>query len=323
VLANLFDPGAVVKAKVNIMGDPDFLMHDSPGSLNEVYRQFYESDGFTINPNGGQVFFEIYFKEGVDYNNRNGLMTINDQILLWNYPGAVAAHIKGISYRLLSVESNFSKGKFVQELIANINSLPNAIEDADVNNREIYFVATGVSGSVEKTYMGRVYQLKLDASDPLKGTLKIVADGDVSSTGANVKGTDIINPDNLCVTENYVYIQEDGDSFWPEATHNSLIWQYNIATGSKKVFMDMAHGDANMLNTIYNPAGANQLKKGIWEHGAMVDISDVIGVPGTFTINVHAHTWIDGDKFLNPSKATSVQTYKSGGQTLIITNVPR
>jgi hypothetical protein len=136
VLANLFDPGAVVKAKVNIMGDPDFLMHDSPGSLNEVYRQFYESDGFTINPNGGQVFFEIYFKEGVDYNNKNGLMTINDQILLWNYPGAVAAHIKGISYRLLSVESNFSKGKFVQELIANINSLPNAIEDADANNRE-------------------------------------------------------------------------------------------------------------------------------------------------------------------------------------------
>jgi hypothetical protein len=171
--------------------------------------------------------------------------------------------------------------------------------------------------------MGRVYQLKLDASDPLKGTLKIVADGDISSTGANVKGTDIINPDNLCVTENYVYIQEDGDSFWPEATHNSLIWQYNIATGSKKVFMDMTHGDANMLNTIYNPAGANQLKKGIWEHGAMVDISDVIGVPGTFTINVHAHTWVDGDKFLNPSKATSVQTYKSGGQTLIITNVPR
>jgi secreted PhoX family phosphatase len=194
---------------------------------------------------------------------------------------------------------------------------------SDVNNREIYFVATGVSGSVEKTYMGRVYQLKLDASDPLKGTLKIVADGDVSSTGANVKGTDIINPDNLCVTQNYVYIQEDGDSFWPEATHNSLIWQYNIATGSKKVFMDMAHGDANMLNSIYNPAGANQLKKGIWEHGAMEDISDVIGVPGTFTINVHAHTWIDGDKFLNPSKATSVQSYKSGGQTLIITNVPR
>ena len=203
------------------------------------------------------------------------------------------------------------------------------VEDLDyrkgsaANNREIYFVSTGVSGSTEKTYMGRMYQLKLDANNPLVGTLKVVADGDVSPTGANVKGQDIINPDNVCVTENYVYIQEDGDSFWPEATHNSLIWQYNIATGAKKIFMDMTHGDPSMLNTKYNPAGPNQLRKGIWEHGAMLDISDVVGVPGTFTINIHAHTWSEDNRFLNPSRATSIQSYKSGGQTLILKNVPR
>ncbi|KOY87697.1 hypothetical protein AD998_17575 [bacterium 336/3] len=221
-------------------------------------------------------------------------------------------------------------GTEIENLNSTLKSIQFArVEDLDyrkgsaANNRELYFVATGVSGSSEKTYMGRVYQLKLDANDPLKGTLKIVADGDVSSTGANVKGSDIINPDNLCVTENYVYIQEDGDSFWPEATHNSLIWQYNIATGTKKVFMDMRHKDTDFLNTKYNPAGANQLKYGLWEHGAMEDISDVIGVPGTFTINIHAHSWIEGDKFLNPSKANSVQSYKSGGQTLILKNVPR
>ena len=203
------------------------------------------------------------------------------------------------------------------------------VEDLDyrkgsaANNREIYFVATGISGSTEKTYMGRMYQLKLDANNPLIGTLKIVADGDVSPSGANVKGFDIVNPDNLCVTENYVYIQEDGDSFFPEATHNSLIWQYNIASGTKKVFMDMTHADTDFIGTKYNPAGPNQLKKGIWEHGAMVDISDVVGVPGTFTINIHAHTWVENDRFLNPSMATSVQSYKSGGQTLILKNVPR
>lgn len=222
-------------------------------------------------------------------------------------------------------------GTEIENLNTSLKSIQFArVEDLDyrkgsaANNREIYFVATGVSGSSEKTYMGRMYQLKLDANDPLKGTLKIVADGDVSPSGANVKGKDIINPDNLCVTENYVYIQEDGDSFWPEATHNSLIWQYDIAKGTKKIFMDMTHGDTAMLNSKYNPAGnANQLKFGAWEHGAMVDISDVIGVPGTFTINVHSHTWVEGDKFLNPSKATSVQSYKSGGQTLILKNVPR
>ena len=221
-------------------------------------------------------------------------------------------------------------GTEIENLNTTLKSIQFArVEDLDyrkgsaANSREIYFVSTGVSGASDKTYMGRMYQLKLDATNPLIGSLKIVADGDVSPSGANVKGLDIINPDNVCVTENYVYIQEDGDSFWPEATHNSLIWQYNIATGTKKVFMDMTHGDADFLNTKYNPAGPNQLKKGIWEHGAMVDISDVVGVPGTFTINIHAHTWVENDRFLNPSRATSIQSYKSGGQTLILKNVPR
>ncbi len=237
------------------------------------------------------------------------------------------------SYNIEFVEVPNAKnltGPEIDGLNSTLKSIQFArVEDLDyrkgsaANSREIYFVSTGVSGSTEKTYMGRMYQVKLDANDPLKGTLKIVADGDVSPTGVNVKGKDIINPDNVCVTENFVYIQEDGDSFWPEATHNSLIWQYNIATGAKKPFMDMTHGDASMLSSKYNPAGANQLRNGIWEHGAMVDISDVIGVPGTFTINIHAHTWVDGDKYLNPSKATSVQSYKSGGQTLILRNVPR
>ncbi len=224
-------------------------------------------------------------------------------------------------------------GTEIENLNTSLKSIQFArVEDLDyrkgsaTNNRELYFVATGVSGSSEKTYMGRMYQLKLDANDPLKGTLKIAADGDVSATGANVKGKDIINPDNICVTENFVYIQEDGDSFFPEATHNSLIWQYNIATGAKKIFMDMTHGDAGILDTKYNPnvaTNTSRLKFGAWEHGAMEDISDVVGVPGTFTINIHAHTWVEDNKFLNPSKATSVQSYKSGGQTLILKNVPR
>ncbi len=221
-------------------------------------------------------------------------------------------------------------GTEIENLNTSLKSIQFArVEDLDyrkgsaANNREIYFVATGISGSTEKTYMGRMYQLKLDPNNPLVGSLKIVADGDISSTGVNVKGQDIINPDNVCATENYVYIQEDGDSFFPEATHNSLIWQYNIATGTKKIFMDMKHKDAEMLNTKYNPAGTNQLKYGIWEHGAMVDISDVVGIPGTFTINIHAHTWVEDNRFLNPSGATSVQSYKSGGQTLILKNVPR
>ena len=221
-------------------------------------------------------------------------------------------------------------GTEIEDLNSTLKSIQFArVEDLDYrkgsasNNREVYFVATGVSNNTEKTYMGRVYQLKMDATNPLVGKLKIVADGDVTAAGANVKGTDIINPDNICVTDNYVYIQEDGDSFFPEATHDSYIWQYNIATGKKVPFMNMKNGDTDMLNTKYNPAGSNQLKKGIWEFGAMTDISDNVGIPGTFLLNIHAHTWVEEDRFLNPSKAISVQPYKSGGQTVILKNVPR
>jgi hypothetical protein len=236
------------------------------------------------------------------------------------------------------IETNMTKGnvydvEFVQvpnaknltgAEIENLNPTLKAIQFARVedldyrkgggaNGREVYFVATGISGAPEKTYWGRMYRLKMDAANPLTGKLEVVSDG------ADDPGKDIINPDNLCVTNNFVYIQEDGDSFFPGATHDSWIWQYNIATGTKKPFMNIrnrANGGSK-----YNPT--NDQRFGLWEHGAMIDLSDIIGVPGTFTINIHAHSWIEGDKFLNPSKATSIQSYKSGGQTLLITDVPR
>ena len=192
------------------------------------------------------------------------------------------------------------------------------VEDLDyrkgggANGREIYFVATGVSGQPEKTYWGRMYRLKLDAANPLAGKLEVVEDGDLNP------GTDIINPDNVCVTKNFVYIQEDGDSFFPGASHNSLIWQYDIATGTKRKMIDLRN---KVASAKYNPASDQRFAT--WEWGAMVDISDIIGEPNTFLVNIHAHTWVEGDRFLNPSKATSVQPYKSGGQTLILKGVPQ
>jgi len=230
---------------------------------------------------------------------------------------------KGNSYDVEFVEVPNAKnltGAEIENLNTSLRSIQFArVEDLDyrkgggANGRELYFVATGVSGSPDKTYWGRMYRLKLDANSPLTGKLDVVADG------ADKPGSDIINPDNLCATENYVYIQEDGDSFFPGATHNSWIWQYNIATGVKKPFMEMKNKDFG--GTKYNPT--SDMRFGLWEHGAMIDISDIIGVSGAFTINIHPHTWVEGDKFLNPSKANSVQAYKAGGQTLIITNVPK
>ena len=118
-VTSLYDPSAWATAKINIMGDPDYLIQDSPGSINEAYKQYY-GPGFSINPNGGQVFIEINFREAVDYNDTTGLMDLNENIIFWKYPKEL--NIKGVSYRLISVKSSFSKGKFTQDLACQINT---------------------------------------------------------------------------------------------------------------------------------------------------------------------------------------------------------
>lgn len=121
-LTNLFDPGAFAKAKITILGDPDYLMQDSPGSVEELYSKFYGDDGFTINSAGGQVFIEINFKEAVDLDYTKGYLEINDRILFWKYPDEIAKEIQGVSYQVIDVTSTFQGGAFKQVLNCTINT---------------------------------------------------------------------------------------------------------------------------------------------------------------------------------------------------------
>jgi hypothetical protein len=125
-LTNLFDPGSYAEAKMTILGDPDFLIYDSEAtsSVQTVYDKFYGTNRFTIKANGGQVFIEVDFKEAIDYNNEKGIMDINQKILFWDYPEDIAKVVKGVSYMVLFVQSNFTKGKFTQNLDLTINTFP-------------------------------------------------------------------------------------------------------------------------------------------------------------------------------------------------------
>lgn len=122
-LTSLFDPGSFATAKITILGDPDFLVQDSPGSIDELYSRFYGDDGFTINPAGGQVFIEISFKEAVDLDYKNGYLDINDKILFWKYPDSIAEEIKGVIYLVTMVDSTFAGGVFKQVLTCVIETL--------------------------------------------------------------------------------------------------------------------------------------------------------------------------------------------------------
>ena len=127
-LTALYDPSSYATAKITIMGDPDFLSEDPVYSEEQIYDQFYGSNGFSLNANGGQVFIEIDFKEAVDYTSQTGTMKINNSILFWKYPDAIAKKIKGVSYFVISCTSTFSNGMFKQVLDCNINDFGDTTE---------------------------------------------------------------------------------------------------------------------------------------------------------------------------------------------------
>jgi hypothetical protein len=153
VRTTLYDPGAYAKAKVEILGDPDFLMQPSPNLGNAVaratsYDRFYSGGGFTVNPNGGQVFFELDFKEAVDYSasgssesfadgrgvsGTGGTLSINDSINFVNYPNSVNDKINGVVYMLTEITHSFKNGAFTQTLEANQPFLNSDITKLDPN----------------------------------------------------------------------------------------------------------------------------------------------------------------------------------------------
>lgn len=123
-ITSLNDPGSLTDVKITILGDPDYLMTDSPTGESSIYNQFYANDNFTINANGGQVYIEIDFKEAIDYKNSLGIMAINESILFWKYPESISKKIKGVAYQVLEVQHSFSGGKFQQTIGASIVTFP-------------------------------------------------------------------------------------------------------------------------------------------------------------------------------------------------------
>ncbi|WP_207535838.1 hypothetical protein [Desertivirga arenae] len=204
------------------------------------------------------------------------------------------------------------------------------VEDLDYGkgsaeaNRVVYFTATGVSQADKVTPVsgltmwGRVYKLELNSNDPLKGKLTPLIDG------VENPGNSIVNPDNLCVTKNYVYIQEDGDSYYANNKHDGRIWQFNLATKALKPVLEMDHRRTDpTFNSKYNPGNDTRLSS--WEYGAMMDVSDLVGIPNTFTVNIHPHTWTSNSFLIDGKGAdgSGAVVNSEGGQTIILTGLDR
>lgn len=185
------------------------------------------------------------------------------------------------------------------------------IEDIDwrkgsaVNNRTVYFCATGrkADGLEGKgNIYGRVYELQLNEQDPTKkGTITCVLDGD------NLKGKAKLfqSPDNIVVTENYAYIQEDPNGYFdlPQKTHYASLYQYDLNTKVLKKVLEVNQEAAK--------AKGYAVDNKTWELTGMIDVSDITKHQNTFLLITQSHGWEpkDGssftDKHANPDMSNS------------------
>ena len=197
------------------------------------------------------------------------------------------------------------------------------VEDIDYRKetgkeREVYFNVTGqdnsgVNADNSRSKYGRMYKLELDANNPLSGQLTLMLDGD-NRAG---KAKQFQNIDNICVTKNYVYLQEDANGYGDE-THDAYIYQYNIATKELKVVFEIDH-KRNEPGNKYLSAGSTL---GSWEYGALIDVSETIGVPDTFMLSIQSHTW-KTDAFKGVDGGSIRPTENQGSEVILIKGLPR
>lgn len=203
------------------------------------------------------------------------------------------------------------------------------VEDLDYRKkstgREVYFNVTGqnntgANADYSRSKYGRVYRLTMDAADPLKAVLEVVLDGDDRSGVAKT----FQNVDNIVVTENYLYTQEDPNSYGDE-THDSYIYQLNLKTNEFKPVLELDHRRTAADAAKYNVGG--QSRFGSWEYGALIDVSDMVGYADTFVLSVQPHTWYDAkyqgvDGGVRRNISTDL-TARQASQLVVIKGLPR
>jgi hypothetical protein len=218
-------------------------------------------------------------------------------------------------------------GRQINERSTALRAIPfGRVEDIDYRKgsataaREVYFAVTGqnntgTNADYSRTKYGRIYRLMMDAADPLKGTLEVILDGDDRNGVAKA----FQNPDNICVTDNYVYIQEDPNGYGDE-THDAYIYQYTISSRELKPVIELDHRRTAPDAALYNVGGASRF--GSWEYGAMVDISSLVGIPNTFIVCVQPHTWT-GDKYKGVDGGTLRPNENQASQLIVVRGLPR
>ena len=182
--------------------------------------------------------------------------------------------------------------------------------------------ATSAGGNPFTSTNGRVWKLVLDPSDPTKVTsFSILIEGDDAPVKAR---NEIHQPDNIESTAKSLLIQEDPGSSQqfpfgstdPAAT-TARIWQYDLATGTKRVAAKVNQSaDEGPLDKDAVTAKGNL---GAWESSGIVDASSVFG-PGVFLVDVQAGTLVIDEEVR--VEGVDTLTYQRDGGQLGLLRIP-
>jgi hypothetical protein len=270
-------PKNTYAGKTVIIGGDD----DDSGSQGQV--TLYYSENGNADLTGGKIYV-LRFKQVS--NGAGGKLAVT--------PATTYSEANldfGVEYDVEFVEIVDGAAKTVAEMetaCTNVNASQfMRVEDvdyrkgSDANARDVYFAVTG-RGPGTGTYndWGTVYKLVLDAASPLTGKLKQIVSGNTTTNKSDGNLALLQSPDNICVTENFVYIQEDPNSF--NRNHAAYIYQSDLSGNNVKPVLEL------VVRQDLDPDKSTGLSG---EFGALIDISDKIGVANTFLLAVQPHYW--------------------------------
>ncbi|SFZ92801.1 hypothetical protein SAMN05428642_1021003 [Flaviramulus basaltis] len=178
---------------------------------------------------------------------------------------------------------------------------------SDANARNVYFAVTGLGPNTgDVNDWGTIYKLELDETNPLIGKLTQIVSGNTDSNNNDGNLSTLQSPDNICVTENYVYFQEDPNSF--SRNHAAQIYQTDLDGNNPVVVLELK------IESNLSPTGSTGFSG---EFGALIDISDKVGVPDTFMLNLQPHYW-QSTEFVSTNLP-----HNQGGQIVLLQGLPR
>lgn len=225
------------------------------------------------------------------------------------------------------VDHKAMTGRQINQATATLKAIAfGRVEDIDYRKggagREAYFTVTGqattgINADFSRTKYGRVYRITLDATDPLKGTLEVILDGDDRAGPAGA----FQNVDNIVVGTNYLYVQEDDNGYGDE-THDAYIYQYHIPTKAFKPVLQLDHRRDQPDAALYNAVGARPANKAGWEYGAMIDVSEQLGQEDVFMLSLQPHSW-QAAKYRNPDGGALRTAEMQASQLVLVKGLPR